>query len=97
MVRLKKNAPFGRDALMQALFDRGVSTRRGVMAIHRELPYRDHAWEERLPETNAAAEETIILPLYTEMTDDDHEYVIESLREICAVQKYPERVQALKK
>jgi dTDP-4-amino-4,6-dideoxygalactose transaminase len=81
MARLTPNAPAGRDALMQALLEQGVSTRRGIMAIHRELPYRHPVWEERLPETNAAADETIILPLYAQMTDEDQDYVLECISE----------------
>ena len=38
---------------MQEMLDRGVSTRRGIMAIHRERPFKDSRWEKLLPETNA--------------------------------------------
>jgi dTDP-4-amino-4,6-dideoxygalactose transaminase len=34
-----------------------------------------------LPETNAAADETIILPLYAQMTDEDQDYVLECISE----------------
>ena len=34
------DAPVTRDELMQELLDRGISSRRGIMAIHRESPYR---------------------------------------------------------
>src|SRR5256885_7685539 len=37
MVTLK-DAPISRDALMQDLLNRGVASRRGIMAIHREPP-----------------------------------------------------------
>ncbi len=80
MARLNRAAPLGRDGLMQAMLDRGIATRRGVMAIHRERPYRDPRWDKLLPETIAAAEETIILPLFHQMTEEDQDYVIESLR-----------------
>src|SRR5207249_9707030 len=40
MARLTKDAPVSRDELMQNLLDRGISTRRGIMASHREAPYR---------------------------------------------------------
>ena len=83
MVRILEDAPFDRDELMQALLDRGISTRRGVMAIHREPPYADENWNQRLPETNKAADQTIILPLFDQMTDDDQDYVLESLLEVC--------------
>ena len=82
MARLAKNAPISRDNLMQALLDRGISTRRGVMATHRELPYRDPRWSRELPETEAATDECIILPLFHQMTDEDQLFVIESIKEV---------------
>jgi perosamine synthetase len=84
VVRLTPEAPIGRDALMQELLDRGVSTRRGIMAIHHEAPFADGRWETRLPETNAATESTIILPLFHQMTEDEQDYVIESIATIAS-------------
>ncbi|MBI2815364.1 MAG: DegT/DnrJ/EryC1/StrS family aminotransferase [Acidobacteria bacterium] len=81
MARLTPGAPLRRDALMQALLERGISTRRGVMAIHREPPYRDARWDKLLSQTTAAADETIILPLFHDLTTDDQDYVIASLHE----------------
>jgi len=81
MVRLASDAPVSRDGLMQELLNRGVSTRRGIMAIHREAPYRGD-WERLLPNTNAATDSTIILPLFHEMTEDEQDYVIECIEEI---------------
>lgn len=83
MVRLLPRAPVTRDALMQGLLEKGISTRRGVMAIHREPPYRNPRWEDGLlRETNAAADETIILPLFHQMTEDEQDYVIGWIRDI---------------
>ena len=82
MVRLNPNAPIGRDALMQSMLERGISTRRGIMASHREPPYRNEQWDNRLPESNAAADECLILPLFHQMTEEEQDFVILSLREI---------------
>jgi dTDP-4-amino-4,6-dideoxygalactose transaminase len=82
MVRLRPDAPVSRDALMQRLLDRGISTRRGIMAIHREPPYLDPRWEKQLPETNAVTDHTLILPLFHQMTEQEQDYVIECIREI---------------
>jgi dTDP-4-amino-4,6-dideoxygalactose transaminase len=81
MVRLTSDAPLSRDQLMQELLDRGVSTRRGIMAIHREAPYRGH-WDKLLPNTNAVADTTIVLPLFHEMSEDDQDYVIECIEQV---------------
>jgi dTDP-4-amino-4,6-dideoxygalactose transaminase len=67
---------------MQRLLDRGISTRRGIMATHREPPYRDQRWDRTLPQTDAVTEECIILPLFHEMTELDQEFVLASIREL---------------
>jgi dTDP-4-amino-4,6-dideoxygalactose transaminase len=64
---------------MQELLDRGVASRRGIMAIHRELPYRERDWDARLPMTNSVTDTTVILPLFYEMTEDEQDYVIDCL------------------
>ena len=80
MVRLTDGAPIVRDELMQKLLDGGISTRRGVMAIHLERPYCDKAW--RLPVTTAVNDTTMILPLFHEMTNEEQDYVIDNLIDI---------------
>ena len=80
MVRLLKDAPITRDQLMQELLDRGISSRRGIMAIHREAPYRGD-WDRLLPVTNMVTDATVVLPLFHEMTDEDQDYVIDSIEE----------------
>jgi dTDP-4-amino-4,6-dideoxygalactose transaminase len=82
MVRLKLNAPISRDDLMQALLDRGISTRRGIMASHREKPYFSNRVDSLLPETNSATDCCIILPLFHQMTEQDQNHVIDSIHEI---------------
>jgi dTDP-4-amino-4,6-dideoxygalactose transaminase len=79
MVRLRNDAPIRRDDLMQKLLDRGVSSRRGVMAIHREAPYRSHEWDARLPVTNLLTDTTVILPLFHDMTEGEQDYVMECI------------------
>jgi perosamine synthetase len=82
MVRLKNTAPITRDRLMQELLDLGVSTRRGVMAIHREPPYRHERWNSLLPRTDEVADTTIILPVFYAMTEEEQDYVIDCLEQI---------------
>lgn len=80
MVRLASDAPLNRDDLMQALLDRSISSRRGIMAIHREAPYS--GWTQALPNTDLITDSTFILPLYHDMTEEEQDYVIESVQEI---------------
>lgn len=85
MARLTSDAPFTRDQLMQELLDQGVSTRRGIMAIHRERSYHDARWDGRLPETDLVADTAIILPLFYEMREEEQDYVIHGLEEVSSM------------
>jgi perosamine synthetase len=85
MVRLTPDAPVCRDELMQEMLNQGVSTRRGVMAIHRELPYRNARWDALLPETNIVTGTTIILPLFHDMTEAQQDHVIDCLEHVGTV------------
>ena len=64
---------------MQELLNRGVSSRRGVMAIHREAPYRTWDWDGCLPVTNMVTDTTLILPLFHSLTEDEQDYVMECI------------------
>jgi perosamine synthetase len=81
MIRLIGPAASKRDAIMQSLLEKRISTRRAIMAIHREAPYGRGQWDDRLPRTNLVAETGMILPLFHQMTESEHDYVIESLLE----------------
>jgi dTDP-4-amino-4,6-dideoxygalactose transaminase len=76
-VRLGPGSPVGRDELMRRLLLDGVATRRGVMAIHEEAPYAESG--ERLPHTVAASRETLMLPLFPGLEEQQQDYVIEHL------------------
>jgi perosamine synthetase len=80
MVRLLDGATSKRDAIMQELLEKGISTRRAIMAIHRELPYRTALCQ--LPQTELAADTGLILPLFHQMTESEQDYVIEALHGI---------------
>jgi dTDP-4-amino-4,6-dideoxygalactose transaminase len=82
MVRLTKDAPVGRDALMQRLLDHGIATRRGIMATHREAPYRAARWDRELPATNAATDECIIFPLFHQMSEQEQAFVLDAIRTV---------------
>jgi perosamine synthetase len=84
MVRLVDDFAGRRDAIMQELLEKKISTRRAIMAIHREVPYRSKRWEDCLPQTNLAADSGLILPLFHQMTDSEQDYIIESLQAIGA-------------
>jgi perosamine synthetase len=76
-VRVSAGAPVGRTELMRRLLADGISTRRGVMAIHQEPAYSDS--RVRLPHTEAVARDSLMLPLFPGLADEQQEYVIDRL------------------
>lgn len=84
MVRLTDSALLTRDQLMQELLNRGVSSRRGIMATHREQPYADSRSASGLQQTESVADNCIILPLFHTMTEEDQDFVIDSIHEVSA-------------
>jgi len=77
-VRVTRDYPLSRDELMQLLLNLGISTRRGIMNAHQEAPYIAHQCS--LPESEAARDGVILLPLYSQMTDEEQDSVIEALK-----------------
>jgi perosamine synthetase len=77
--------PAGADqrAVMQSMLDAGVSSRRGIMCSHREVPYSGQALRQSLSHSEAAQDQCVILPLYPAMTDADIASVITALADAC--------------
>jgi perosamine synthetase len=67
-------------AVMQAMLDAGVATRRGVMSTHLERAYTDVYGAPSLPVSEAASDHCILIPLYPQMTEAEQDYVIGALR-----------------
>jgi len=84
-IYLKENAPMSRNELMQALLDKGIASRRGVMTSHRETAYKAMCEGLKLPRTEEACDRSIIIPLYVPMEANDVSTVINALRELLAV------------
>ena len=81
-VRLPHNV--SQVAIMRALLDEGIATRRGVMCSHREPAYRAEPWRSAegpgaLAHSEALTDHSIILPLYVGMSDDDQARVAAAL------------------
>jgi perosamine synthetase len=58
-------------AVMQSLLDQGIATRRGIMCSHREPPYSGEKQRHDLRQSELAQDHSILLPIYTQMTEDD--------------------------
>jgi len=79
-------------AVMQAMRDAGVSTRRGIMCAHREPAYAREPWlagPSGLAVSEEAQERGLILPLYHELTADEQETVSAALRAACGAPVLP--------
>ena len=68
-VRLMGVSALRRDEIMQTMLDRGIATRPGVMAIHREPAYAGR--NVSLPVTDRASESSLMLPLHAGMDAND--------------------------
>ena len=83
--------------VMQRMLDDGIATRRGIMCTHRELAYSDPAsWRcsqaqctpgpqcPNLIESEKAQDQGVILPLFSQMTEQQQERVVAALRAACS-------------
>jgi perosamine synthetase len=80
LIRLAGAAAARRDAFMQALLDDGIASRRGVMSIHREACYVERFGRQSFPASEAASDQCVCLPLYTQMTDAEIDQVAAAVR-----------------
>jgi perosamine synthetase len=80
LIRLREATADSRDRLMQALLDEGISTRRGVMSVHREPCYRERRGPHSLEHSEAASDQCLCLPLYAGMGDTEVDTVIAAVQ-----------------
>jgi dTDP-4-amino-4,6-dideoxygalactose transaminase len=79
--RLTAGASCTRNQLMQRLLDLGIVTRRGIMLAHREPAYRGTGpWT--LPRSEQASDNSLLLPLYPQMTEAEQDQVVSALFQI---------------
>lgn len=83
VLRLKENAPMGRDELIQFLADRKIGTSVHYVPLHRHPYWRDryNLTAEMFPQSDKAYQAMLSIPLYTAMSDEQQDRVISALRE----------------
>lgn len=87
--------------VMQTMLDEGIATRRGIMCAHLEPAYRaPNSWRccdlecapaatcPNLRESELAQNQSLILPLFAEMTEEQQIRVAESLRVACSASSH---------
>jgi len=84
VIRLAEGARLGRDAVIEALSQRGIGTSVHYVPLHRQPYWRDRygLTPEMYPVADAAYRSMISIPLFTKMSDADQERVIAALREV---------------
>ncbi|MFE6510059.1 DegT/DnrJ/EryC1/StrS family aminotransferase [Nocardioides sp. NPDC057767] len=77
---IETGAAYGldREGLLSALAEAGISARRGIMAAHRQPAYASPSVS--LPVTEHLTDNTLILPLFHQMSDSEQARVIDVLR-----------------
>jgi dTDP-4-amino-4,6-dideoxygalactose transaminase len=86
VIRLQGNAPMDRDELIQFLSDKGIGTSVHYVPLHRQPYWRDHYQlvNDMFPETDKAYLSMVSIPLYTAMSDEQQDRVIQALHEALA-------------
>ncbi|MEW6054760.1 MAG: DegT/DnrJ/EryC1/StrS family aminotransferase [Nitrospirota bacterium] len=80
-IALLDSAPLERNVFMEKLHEKGIATRRGIMAIHTEASYRDYAGTP-LPHTERITGSTVLLPLYPSLSTEEQAYIIDSIKRL---------------
>jgi dTDP-4-amino-4,6-dideoxygalactose transaminase len=72
--------------VMQALLDRDIATRRGIMCAHLEPAYGQEPWRagSSLAESERAQGTVVLLPLYAQMSEEEQDQVIDALAAVVA-------------
>ena len=65
--------------VMQSLLNQGIATRRGIMCVHREPPYSSEKQRHDLRQSEFAQDQSILLPIYTQMTEENLVYITAAL------------------
>lgn len=82
-VEVLGTSPVSRDVLMEKLLEKGIATRRGIMAIHMEECYDGNGVD--LSATERITKKTILLPIYPSLTEEEQQYVVRCISDILEV------------
>jgi len=77
---LNKDAPLKRDAFIDYLSNKGISTRHGIMTAHSEPAYS--SYKCKLPVTENLSENSVLIPIYPGLTEAEIDYIIKTIVEL---------------
>jgi dTDP-4-amino-4,6-dideoxygalactose transaminase len=83
VIRVQDNSPVNRDELIQFLSDQGIGSSVHYVPLHRQPYWRDkyQLTIDMFPITDKAYQAMLSIPLYTAMSDEQQDRVIQVLRE----------------
>ncbi len=79
---VRLNLHIDQRAIMQAMLDKGIATRRGIMCIHMEAAHADLPRRFSLARSELARDHAILLPLFAQMTEQMQLETIEAFAEV---------------
>jgi len=85
---IRLSSRLSQQEIMQALLNHGVSTRRGILCAHREPAYSIEPWRSTggLHHSEQAQDQSLLIPLYSQMNLDEQEAVVSSLQQVLALE-----------
>ena len=81
-IYLKNSNGSYRNRIMQKLLDAGIASRRGVMNAHRETAYKIESGNVTLPVSENLQDNSIILPLFVPMKNEEMCFVMDMVTRI---------------
>jgi dTDP-4-amino-4,6-dideoxygalactose transaminase len=80
ILRMRGATREARDAILEAMLSLGISARRGLTAVHREPCHAGLRAAGGLHQSEEAADQTIVLPLFPGLKEEEQARIIEGLR-----------------
>ncbi len=84
VLRIRPEAPVDRGAFIEAMASRGIGTSVHFIPLHRQPYWRDTYGlrPEMFPKADVAFHRAVSLPIYSRMSDDDVERVVDATRDV---------------
>lgn len=80
-IRVRPSCPVDAHTIVLRMAEHGVSCRHGIQPLHTEPYFRETMAGLELPATEAAARETLFLPIFPGLTEGQQLAVVDALRE----------------
>lgn len=81
-IYLKENCPLKRNDLIIKLNENGIASKRGIMTSHRETAYKDGYSDVKLPVSEHASDNSILIPLFIPMNEKEISHIILTLKKL---------------